>query len=120
MVHGEKELVEKLGRNDLCPCGTGRRFQKMLHARRPVRWFFAQLLFSIEKGAPSGALESFISRYGRASNTILNGVSAARRTLVNPAVLNILVKFASPACAPNAVPTSCDKEAGVHNIVEAP
>ena len=28
VVHGDKELVEKLGRNDLCPCGSGRRFKK--------------------------------------------------------------------------------------------
>jgi hypothetical protein len=28
IVHGDKELVEKLGRNDLCPCGSGRRFAK--------------------------------------------------------------------------------------------
>ena len=26
MVHGNKELREKLGRNDLCPCGSARRF----------------------------------------------------------------------------------------------
>ena len=32
MVHGDKELSEKLGRNDLCPCGSGLRFQKMLFA----------------------------------------------------------------------------------------
>src|SRR5690242_10230360 len=37
VVHGEKELVEKLGRNDLCPCGSGRRFQKLLHALWPFR-----------------------------------------------------------------------------------
>jgi hypothetical protein len=30
IVHGEKELLEKLGRNDPCPCGSGRLFQKML------------------------------------------------------------------------------------------
>jgi hypothetical protein len=29
-------LVEKLGRNDLCPCGSGKRFQEMLHALGPV------------------------------------------------------------------------------------
>jgi uncharacterized protein YecA (UPF0149 family) len=29
-VHGDKELSEKLGRNDLCPCGSGRRFQALL------------------------------------------------------------------------------------------
>jgi uncharacterized protein YecA (UPF0149 family) len=26
VVHGNKELCEKLGRNDLCPCGSGRSF----------------------------------------------------------------------------------------------
>ncbi|MEM9669594.1 MAG: SEC-C metal-binding domain-containing protein [Pseudomonadota bacterium] len=27
---GEKELVEKLGRRDPCPCGSGKSFQEML------------------------------------------------------------------------------------------
>jgi uncharacterized protein YecA (UPF0149 family) len=26
VVHGDKELLEKLGRNDPCPCGSGKRF----------------------------------------------------------------------------------------------
>jgi hypothetical protein len=26
IVHGDKQLSEKLGRNDLCLCGSGRRF----------------------------------------------------------------------------------------------
>jgi hypothetical protein len=26
IVHVDKELSEKLGRNDLCPCGSGHRF----------------------------------------------------------------------------------------------
>jgi|SRR5215831_8692221 len=30
VVHGDVELIEKLGRNDLCPCGSGRRFQTLL------------------------------------------------------------------------------------------
>jgi len=30
VVHGDKALVEKLGRNDPCPCGSGRRFQALL------------------------------------------------------------------------------------------
>jgi uncharacterized protein YecA (UPF0149 family) len=30
IVHGDKELVEKLGRNDPCPCGSGRLFQGVL------------------------------------------------------------------------------------------
>jgi uncharacterized protein YecA (UPF0149 family) len=28
IVHGDKELVEKLGRNDLCPCGSGKVFKR--------------------------------------------------------------------------------------------
>lgn len=36
VVHGDKELSEKLGRNDLCPCGSGRRFQELLPADRQV------------------------------------------------------------------------------------
>jgi hypothetical protein len=34
VVHGHVELVEKLGRNDLCPCGSGRRFKALL----PEEW----------------------------------------------------------------------------------
>jgi uncharacterized protein YecA (UPF0149 family) len=34
IVHGDKDLVEKLGRNDLCPCGSGNRFQELLPALR--------------------------------------------------------------------------------------
>ncbi|MFL9454102.1 MULTISPECIES: YecA/YgfB family protein [Nostocales] len=30
LIHGDKELQEKLGNNDLCPCGSGRCFQKVL------------------------------------------------------------------------------------------
>ena len=26
VVHGDKELRERLGRKDMCPCGSGRRF----------------------------------------------------------------------------------------------
>jgi hypothetical protein len=36
IVGGKKELVEKLGRNDPCPCGSGRRFQTMLSRLRPL------------------------------------------------------------------------------------
>ncbi|MFC2094432.1 SEC-C metal-binding domain-containing protein [Bacteroidota bacterium] len=28
IVHGSKELNEKLGRNDLCPCGSYKQFKK--------------------------------------------------------------------------------------------
>lgn len=36
IVHGDKELAEKLGRNDLCPCGSMKRFQELLHEGRPA------------------------------------------------------------------------------------
>lgn len=35
-VHGDTELIEKLGRNDLCPCGSGRRFQTLLPAQQAL------------------------------------------------------------------------------------
>ena len=36
IVHGEKELIEKLGRNDPCPCGSGKRFQALLPDLAPI------------------------------------------------------------------------------------
>jgi hypothetical protein len=38
IVHDEKELQEKLGRNDPCPSGSGRSFQKLLPPHRSLRW----------------------------------------------------------------------------------
>ncbi|MEV6631513.1 SEC-C metal-binding domain-containing protein [Actinoplanes sp. NPDC051470] len=37
MVGADKELIEKLGGNDPCPCGSGRRFPPVLPSGRPVR-----------------------------------------------------------------------------------
>lgn len=34
IVHATKELIEKLGRNDPCPCGSGRKFPRLLPALR--------------------------------------------------------------------------------------
>ena len=28
VVHGDKELMEKVGRNDPCPCGSGKKYKK--------------------------------------------------------------------------------------------
>ncbi|MBT2135541.1 SEC-C domain-containing protein [Croceibacterium sp. LX-88] len=36
MKGGEIELLEKLGRNDPCPCGSGKSFQTLLPNLRPV------------------------------------------------------------------------------------
>lgn len=33
IVHGDKLLEEKLGRDDLCPCGSGLRFKRCCLAR---------------------------------------------------------------------------------------
>jgi hypothetical protein len=35
-VHGDVELIEKLGRNDPCPCGSDLSFQALLPAIGPV------------------------------------------------------------------------------------
>ena len=34
VVHGDKELAERLGRNDPCVCGSGRSFQAVLPEHR--------------------------------------------------------------------------------------
>jgi SEC-C motif len=34
IVRGTKELVEKLGRNDPCPCGSAKSFQTLLPEQR--------------------------------------------------------------------------------------
>src|SRR6185369_588750 len=56
--------------------------------------------------------------HGHASYTILKGVSVARRKRWKPAVDTTLWIRASPACAPRHIPTSCDREHGVHSSVE--
>ena len=57
--------------------------------------------------------------HGRASNTRLNGVSAARRKRREPARPGTTSRIrASPAWAPSASPTSWDSDAGVHSSVE--
>jgi hypothetical protein len=37
VVHGDKELREKLGRNDPCPCGSGHSFQELLPSLGSLR-----------------------------------------------------------------------------------
>jgi hypothetical protein len=53
IVHADKELAEKLGRNDLCPCQSGRRFQEVLHDLRPLS--MAPTGTSIRGNNPMGA-----------------------------------------------------------------
>jgi len=69
IVHGDKELIEKLGRNDPCPCGSGRRFQEMLHAQRALRWLTTGLLLlgSEPKTLKSDKINSAVNAGGTTS-----------------------------------------------------
>ncbi len=49
VVHGNKELSEKLGRNDLCPCGSGHSFQELLPTLRSLRRQSKEAFFSANK-----------------------------------------------------------------------
>jgi SEC-C motif len=53
VVHGDVEVAEKLGRNDLCPCGSGRRFQTLLLGIRTLRRRQPRLLFLGSDGPAS-------------------------------------------------------------------
>src|SRR5207248_8841913 len=44
VVGQDTELVEKLGGNDPCPCGSRRRFLQLLPAQRPLRRHHRRLL----------------------------------------------------------------------------
>jgi hypothetical protein len=44
LVRGDKDVGEKLGRNDLCPCESGRRFQEVLLAQWSLRGCRSQSL----------------------------------------------------------------------------
>ncbi|WP_425542157.1 SEC-C metal-binding domain-containing protein [Acrocarpospora corrugata] len=46
--------MEKLGGNDPCPCGSGRRFPQMLPAHRPLRRHARPLLRTRPPGIRGG------------------------------------------------------------------
>lgn len=58
VVRGDKELIEKLGRNDPCPCGSARLFQALLPAQRLLLTASTAITTSAEPSAltPSGDL----------------------------------------------------------------
>ncbi len=63
VVHGDKELIEKLGRNDLCPCGSGRKFPRLLPAHRPLRRLTAEpLLSASDHRSRSGSLPDTVEQ----------------------------------------------------------
>jgi len=78
IVHGEKELIEKLGRNDLCPCGSGRRFQEMLPSNRRLSWRTQESLFS-ESRKPKMAARAAICSTPGANSGLLNHRGQAAR-----------------------------------------
>ena len=64
-----------MGRNDLCLCGSGRRFQKVLHVDRALRRLSAKSLQPIEDG--HGAKSCLVPVCGRVtaySEIIQNGI----------------------------------------------
>ncbi|MGZ8781260.1 MAG: SEC-C metal-binding domain-containing protein [Thermoanaerobaculia bacterium] len=67
IVHDDKELLEKLGRNDPCPCGSGRRFQEVLYALGTLRRLPARPLLSAEM---QGAGPWVRRRHGRLDRTV--------------------------------------------------
>ena len=58
VVGDGKDLVEKLGRNDPCPCGSTRRFQELLHEIEEIRGFRSgRLLLGRPQGTPDNSLQ---------------------------------------------------------------
>ncbi len=55
IVHGDKELLEKLGRNDPCPCGSSRRFKNCRMRGGCFRRLGSPLLFSASSRPPDAA-----------------------------------------------------------------
>jgi hypothetical protein len=88
VVHGEKELHEKLGRNDPCPCGSGHRFQNLLHAQRTLRWkpeerIFPRLstatnkLWAMPAAVTCSVIVSCVSAGSKATENRINGNAKA-------------------------------------------
>lgn len=73
VVHGDKELIEKLGRNDLCPCGSGRKFPRLLPALRPLRRLSAESLFSASRSGRLPLSLHPLSRVRSLSTVCRNG-----------------------------------------------
>ena len=113
----------KLGRaliNTRClppPMATGKR--TLLDVRFVPRTHAPQQNRRYSITSSARASTGIVNRlHGLASRTMLTCVSAARRTLLKPPALMISVSFACPACAPNAIPTSCESDTGTQAMVE--
>jgi hypothetical protein len=86
IVGGSKELFEKLGRNDPCPCGSGRRFQTLLHAQRRVRWLRSRLLLlgsPVETSCQPPNKQTVLRRRVRAACASLHCARARRKRVIS-------------------------------------
>ena len=72
IVGVDTELVEKLGRNDLCPCGSGRRFPPLLPENRPFRRSAGRLL-------RSGLIRTDAARFARGGSAAALANALCRR-----------------------------------------
>ncbi|MEI7685087.1 MAG: SEC-C domain-containing protein [Planctomycetota bacterium] len=80
IVHGNKELDEKLGRNDLCPCGSGKPFKKCcLDSGSFRRSESASLLLGNDRTSPLGSESRavFRSQEPSGSSTIMDATANA-------------------------------------------
>jgi hypothetical protein len=55
----------RAGRNDLCPCGSGKKYKKCCAIREEKRSTFATVLMVLAAGAIVSALVFGFSSYGR-------------------------------------------------------
>ena len=112
--------------------GTARRWSQHRNSARPSTWWASakprRTSGPSRRGTSRGGWWGWIralrrrprrARYGRASSTMLNGVSAATRTRPKPPARATAASRAGPACAPSAAPTSCAMDAGVQIMVDA-
>ena len=81
VVHGDKELLEKLGRNDPCPCGSGRRFQAVLLAR----WSILTVPRAMSISANSSGVRAARANKNRADGSSISTIRAWRNRQPRPA-----------------------------------
>lgn len=73
---GEKELVEKLGRNDPCPCGSGHSFQEMLPHIGSVSMAVSGTIIGGNMVGRFGALPGELVHCHRNSNAVITYAGA--------------------------------------------
>jgi hypothetical protein len=111
IVHGDKELMEKVGRNDPCPCGSGKRFKKCCRNSGCFRRCESGLLLSgndshgnarlVSAGrSESRRVSADGTRLGR--NDVQDG-HFVRNTLIHSTSILNAPAFLSPSMKPRAL-----------------